>query len=315
MKTDQTQIKRPRYMGIPTFMRAPFIEDLSKIDIALVGVPFDGGVTNRPGARHGPREVRNQSSLMRTIHPTTRQNPFDLKRIGDIGDVNFPAVYDLEASIEGIHQFYRPIAEAGVMPLTTGGDHAASYPILKTLGARRPLGLIHIDSHTDTWHSFAGSKFMHGTPFRRAVEAGVIDPRRTIQIGIRGAQTSSEGWDYSRDQGMRVVFMDELDGLGIDGVVSEARRIVGELPAYLSFDIDALDPVFAPGTGTPEAGGLTMREAIRLLRGFRGVRFVGADLVEVSPPFDVGGLTALHGATLLYEMLCLLACQPVELKA
>jgi len=310
MKTDQTQIKRPRYMGIATFMRAPLIQDLSSIDIALTGVPFDGGVTNRSGARHGPREVRNQSSLMRAVHPVTRQNPFDLKRIGDIGDIDLPDLFDLEASVESIHQFYLRIAKAGVMPLTTGGDHTISYPILKALGARSPLGLVHIDSHTDTWDSFAGSKFMHGTPFRRAVEAGAIDPRRTIQIGIRGAQSSCEGWDYSRDQGMRVVFMDEVEALGIDGIVWEARRVVADAPCYLSFDIDALDPAFAPGTGTPEAGGLTMREAIRLVRGLQGLQLVGADLVEVSPPFDIGGVTALNGATLLYEMLCLLACRP-----
>ena len=310
MKTDQTQIKRPRYMGIATFMRAPLVQDLSSIDIALAGVPFDGGVTNRSGARHGPREVRNQSSLMRTVHPATRQNPFDLKRIGDIGDVDFPDVFDLEASVERIYQFYLRIAEAGAMPLTTGGDHTISYPILKALGAFNPLGLVHIDAHTDTWDSFAGSRFMHGTPFRRAVEAGAIDPRRTIQIGIRGAQTSSEGWDYSRDQGMRVVFMDEVEALGIEGVIRETHRVIAGEPCYLSFDIDALDPVFAPGTGTPEAGGFTMREAIRLVRGLHGLQLVGADLVEVSPPFDVGGVTSLNGATLLYEILCLLACQP-----
>jgi guanidinopropionase len=309
-KTDQTQIKRPRYMGIATFMRAPLVQNLSSIDIALAGVPFDGGVTNRSGARHGPREVRNQSSLMRTVHPVTRQNPFDLKRIGDIGDIDLPDLFDLEASVESIHQFYLRIAKAGVMPLTAGGDHTISYPILKALGARSPLGLVHIDSHTDTWDSFAGSKFMHGTPFRRAIEAGAIDPRRTIQIGIRGAQSSCEGWDYSRDQGMRVVFMDEVEALGIEGIVREAHRVVSDEPCYLSFDIDALDPAFAPGTGTPEAGGFTMREAIRLVRGLQGLQLVGADLVEVSPPFDIGGVTALNGATLLYEMLCLLACRP-----
>jgi guanidinopropionase len=307
MKTDQSQMKLPRYMGIPTFMRAPVVDDLSSIDIALIGVPFDGGVTNRPGARHGPREVRNQSSLMRSIHPETRCNPFDQRRIGDFGDVDFPSVFDLEASIERIHQFYLPIAAAGVIPLTVGGDHSISYPILRALGANQPLGLIHIDSHTDTRDSFAGSKVMHGAPFRRAVEAKAIDPRRTIQIGIRGAQNATESWDYSREHGMRVVFMHEVDDLGIDGVIREARRVVGDAPTYLSFDIDALDPVYAPGTGTPEAGGFTMREAIRLLRGLNGLKMSGGDLVEVSPPFDVGGLTALHGATLLYEMLCLMA--------
>ncbi|MEL6621285.1 MAG: agmatinase [Pseudomonadota bacterium] len=297
----------PRYTGLATFMRAPLVSSLSDIDIALVGVPFDGGVTNRPGARHGPREVRNQSSLMRSIHPTTRENPYEQCRIGDYGDVAFQNPYDLEACVEQIHTAYREIADAGVVPLTCGGDHCISYPILKALSGSEAFGLIHIDAHTDTWDQFGGSKFMHGTPFRRAVEAGAIDPKRTIQIGIRGAQNSSEGWDYSDSTGMKVVFMDEVDRRGIDAVAAEARALVGDRPTYVSFDIDALDPAYAPGTGTPEAGGLTSREAIALLRQLRGLNLIGADVVEVSPPFDVGGITALNGATLMYELLSLLS--------
>lgn len=307
MPTDQDLMTRPRYHGIPSFMRAPIIDDPSEADVVMIGVPFDGGVTNRPGARHGPRELRNQSSLMRTIHPATRVNPYDQCRIGDLGDVDFPEVYNLDASVERIHDFYVKVRNAGAIPLTAGGDHCISFPILKALTGGEPVGLVHIDAHTDTWDTFGGSKFMHGTPFRRAVEAGAIDPERTIQIGIRGAQNSDEGWVYSREAGMRVMYMDEVAELNMMDVADEAREIVGGGRVYLSFDIDALDPVHAPGTGTPEAGGFTSREAITLLRGLRGLDFIGADLVEVSPPFDVGGLTALNGATLMYELLALLA--------
>ena len=307
MTTDQSAMSQPRYHGIPTFMRAPLVATPDQADIVMIGVPFDGGVTNRPGARHGPRELRNQSSLMRTIHPSTRTNPYDLCRIADLGDVDFTNVYDLSACVDRIHDYYQDVRKAGAVPLTGGGDHCISFPILKALSDGEPLSLIHVDAHTDTWDTFMGSKFMHGTPFRRAVEAGAIAPEHTIQIGIRGAQNADEGWVYSESSGMRVMFMDEVAELGIPTVIAEARRIAGDRPTYLSFDIDALDPAFAPGTGTPEAGGLTSREAISLLRGLRGIDFIGADLVEVSPPFDTGGITALNGATLMYELLCLLA--------
>ncbi len=307
MTTDQSTMTQPRYHGISTFMRAPVANSPDQADIVMIGVPFDGGVTNRPGARHGPREVRNQSSLMRMIHPTTRVNPYEQCRIADLGDVDFPEVYNLDVCVERIHEFYTQIKTAGVVPLTCGGDHCISYPIVKAMAGGEPLALVHIDAHTDTWDQFGGSKFMHGTPFRRAVEAGAIDPKRTIQIGIRGAQNTEEGWVYSKDSGMRVMFMDEVDELDMKEVAAVARELAGSGPTYLSFDIDALDPAHAPGTGTPEAGGFTSREVIALLRGLRGLDFIGADIVEVSPPFDVGGLTALNGASFMYEILCLLA--------
>jgi len=313
MSTDQTAMSQPRYHGISTFMRAPLAAAPEEADIVMVGVPFDGGVTNRPGARHGPREVRGQSSLMRMIHPVTRVNPYEQCRIADLGDVDFPEVYDLDASVERIHAFFAAVKSAGAVPLTCGGDHCISYPILKALAAGgEPLALIHIDAHTDTWDQFGGSKYMHGTPFRRAVEAGAIDPKRTIQIGIRGAQNSDEGWVYSRDSGMRVMFMDEAAELSPREIAAVAREVAGSGPVYLTFDIASLDPAHAPGTGTPEAGGFTSREAIALLRALRGLDFVGADMVEVSPPFDVGGLTALNGATVMYELLCLLADSPAK---
>jgi guanidinopropionase len=298
----------PRYMEIPTFMRAPVIEDPSDFDIALVGIPYDGAVTNRPGARHGPREIRNASSMMRSIHPATRINPYERCRVGDGGDVPFTRLYEPEAAHRDIEQFIAGFHRQGVRTLAAGGDHSVTLPILKGLVTDDPVGLIHIDAHTDTWNEFMGTRYSHGAPFRRAVEEGLIDPRRTVQIGIRGAQNSTEGWDYSASTGMRVMFMEEVTRMGIEAVAQEARQTVGDASAYLSFDIDSLDPAFAPGTGTPEVGGLTTVESLTLLRSFRGVQLIGADVVEVAPPFDPTGVTSLIAATLMYELLCLLAC-------
>lgn len=303
-----TPMYEPRYQEIATFMRAPYRPDLTGVDIALYGVPYDGGVTNRPGARHGPREIRNQSSLMRTINHATKVNPFDLCSIADVGDVRFGQVYDNAAVTDDIEAFVRRILEAGALPLAAGGDHSITYPVFRALATSdEPVGMIHIDAHTDTWGDFRGEKFHHGSPFRLACEAGLLDPTRTIQIGIRGAQNWADGWEYSEAKGMRVVFIEEFEELGVEGVVSEARRIVGGGPTYVSFDVDGLDPVYAPGTGTPEVGGITTREALSLLRGFRHLNLVGGDVVEVAPPFDPSGNTALVGATLMYEILCLLA--------
>jgi guanidinopropionase len=297
----------PRYTDIPTFMRTPLQRDPQGLDIALIGVPFDGGVTNRPGARHGPREIRNMSSLMRTVHHVSKINPYALCKVADVGDVPFTHIYHLESALADIENFYQQIHAAGVVPLSAGGDHSITFPIFKAIAAERPVGMIHIDAHTDTWDEFLGSKFSHGAPFRRAVEYGLLDPKRTIQIGIRGAQNSDEGWTFSLESGMRVIFMEEFTELGVDRVIAEARRVVGDGPTYISFDVDGLDPVYAPGTGTPEVGGITTIEAQRLLRGLRGLNLVGGDVVEVAPPFDPTGNTALVAATLMYEILCLLA--------
>ena len=297
----------PRYMDIPTFMRTPLIDDPERFDIALVGIPYDGAVTNRPGARHGPREVRNASSMMRSIHPTTRVNPYELYRVGDGGDVPFTRLYDPESAHEDIETFISGFHAVGAVTLAVGGDHSVTLPVLRGLVTDGPVGLIHIDAHTDTWDEFMGSRYSHGAPFRRAVEEELIDPLRTIQIGIRGAQNSMEGWDYSASSGMRVVFMDEVSRVGVEAVAQEAMRIVGDRPTYLSFDIDSVDPAFAPGTGTPEVGGLTSVESLTLLRSLRGVSLMGADVVEVAPPFDPAGSTSLLAATVMYELLCLLA--------
>lgn len=299
--------RAPRFTEIATFMRCPIAESAENVDIALVGVPYDGGVTNRPGARHGPREIRNSSSLMRTIHHVTRFNPFEACRIADMGDVRFTGMFDPATVAGEIEAFYDEIVSAGAMPLSAGGDHSISYPILRVLGRDEPVGMVHIDAHTDTWGPYQGCKFHHGAPFRSAVEDGVLDPKRTVQIGIRGGQAVTEGWDYSAKTGMRVIFMEEFTSMGVEDVIREARRVVGDGPTYISFDVDGLDPVYAPGTGTPEIGGITTIEAQALLRGLRGLNLVGGDVVEVAPPFDQTGNTALVGATLMFEILCLLA--------
>lgn len=305
--TDITAMQLPRFSGIPTFMRVPLCTDLDQLDIVLAGVPFDGGVTARPGARYGPREIRNMSTMTRTTHHVTRFNPFAACRVGDIGDVPFTDLYHLERAHEDIRRFFEPVFAAGKIPLTAGGDHSITYPIFQAMAPKEPIALVHIDAHTDTWDCFKGSKFTHGAPFRRAVEAGLLNPERTIQIGIRGAQNSDEGWRYSIESGMRVVFIEEFDARGPAAIAEEARRVVGDAPVYLSLDVDGLDPVFTPGTGTPEIGGLTTRETLALLRGLEGLNWVGGDVVEVSPPYDPSGNTALIAATLMYEMLCLFA--------
>lgn len=303
---------QPRYAGIPTFFRTPHTQDLSAVDIGLIGVPFDGGVTNRPGARHGPREVRNQSSLLRPINTATGAQPFDDLRIRDLGDCWIEDPYNLAGALSEIEAFYRQVVTAGVTPVTVGGDHSIAWPILRAVAAGGPVGMVHIDAHGDTGDDYMGSRIHHGTPFRRAVEDGLLDPTRVIQIGLRGTSTVPGSlWEFSESSGMRVMPMDELHDRGWRWAVEEARRVVGAGPCYLSFDIDSLDPAWAPGTGTPEAGGLSMIEAQRIVRGLMGLDVVAADVVEVSPPFDVGGLTAFHGASMLFEILCVAAAARV----
>ncbi len=296
----------PRFTEIATFMRVPIAQTLEEADIGMFGVPYDGALTNRAGTRHGPREVRNQSSLMRAVNHATRINPFELAQIRDMGDVPFTRMFEVEASHSEIEAFANLLLGAEVLPFAIGGDHSISLPLLRAI-AKEPVALIHVDAHADTTDSFQGSKFNHGAPFRRAVEEGLIDPTRTIQIGIRGTQNTSDGWDFSEASGMRVVFCEEFHEKGPAAIAAEAKALVGDMPVYLTYDIDSLDPVYAPGTGTPEIGGMTTHQAQVLLRGLRDLNYVGADLVEVSPPFDVGDVTSLAGAALAYEILCLLA--------
>jgi guanidinopropionase len=290
-------------------MRTPLATTLENLDIAFAGVPYDGGVTNRPGARHGPREMRSQSSFIREFHHVTRINPFELANIADVGDVRFSRPFNHEAVNQDIENFFRKIHEAGVLPISAGGDHSVTYPIFKGIVTDRPIGMVHIDAHTDTWGEIWGSKFHHGAPFRLAVEDGLLDPKRTIQIGIRGGQNFLDGIDFSLSNGMRVVFIEEFAEMGVKNIIEEARKVVGDGPTYISFDVDGLDPVYAPGTGTPEVGGLTTLEAQLLLQGLSGLNLIGGDVVEVAPPFDNTGNTSLVGVTIMFEILCLLAAQ------
>jgi guanidinopropionase len=295
----------PRFAGFPTFMRLPIAEP-DQVDVALVGVPFDGGTTNRTGARHGPREIRNQSSLVRRVHHVTGLSPFDRVKCGDCGDAPINPL-DLMATLKSIEEFYAKIHKARARPLTAGGDHLISLPILRAIARKEPVGLIQFDAHSDTYDSFFGNRFNHGTPFRRAIEEGLLDPRRMIQIGIRGAISDASNYDYARDQGVRIVFIEEFAERGPKAVMAEVRKIVGDHPTYVTFDIDAIDPSIAPGTGTPEIGGITTREAQAMVRMLDGVNIIGADLVEVSPPLDPTGATALAGATMMFELLCVMA--------
>lgn len=307
--TDKTYnpMTEPRYCGIPTFMRTPYTTDFKNLDIALVGVPYDGAVEARSGTRMGPRQIRDMSSMMRSIHHVTRINPYELCKVGDVGDVHFGQIFDVRASHEDITAFYMDLYKAGVTPISAGGDHSITLPIMRAIAGKEPVGMVHIDAHTDCCDEEMNSRYSHGTPFRRAVEEGLLDPKRTIQIGIRGAANSDECWEFGAKHGIRIVYIEEFTKLGVEKVIEEARFIVGNNPTYISFDVDGIDPAFTPGTGTPEIGGLTTIEAQSLIRGLRGINLVGADVVEVSPPFDSSGNTALVAATIMYEILCIMA--------
>ncbi|MCJ2045061.1 agmatinase [Methylobacterium sp. J-078] len=303
-------METPRFSGLASFMRLPLVDPAQapgRIDIGLVGIPFDGATTNRPGARLGPRGVREASTGTRAINAATGVAPYDLAACADLGDVPVNPI-DTAATARIIEAFYRPLAEAGIVPLSVGGDHFVTYPVLRALGRGEPVGLIHIDAHSDTDDGqYDGTRLTHGTPFRRAIEDGVLDPRRMVQIGLRGSIDSADELDWAKGRGVRVIPMEAVLGHGLPEVLAEARAVVGDGRTYLSFDIDALDPAYAPGTGTPEMGGFTAREALQIVRGLRGIDLIGADVVEVAPPLDPSGVTALAGATLAFEILCLLA--------
>jgi guanidinopropionase len=298
----------PRFAGIPTFMRLPFVppghERFSDVQVGLIGVPWDSGTTNRPGPRHGPRQMRDASTMIRAQHPVSGIRPFEQAACADLGDVAInPA--DIQDSMARITAFYSAAMAAGIRPLTAGGDHLTSLPVLRALAANGPLGMIHFDSHTDLYHSyFNGQMYTHGTPFRRAVEEGLLDPKRVIQIGIRCSQYDSEDLDFARANGIRIVSIEEFHARGPEDVMAEARQIVGQRDTYVSYDIDFVDPAFAPGTGTPEVGGPNAYQALQVVRGLSGVRIAGADVVEVSPPFDPSGGTAYLAVTVMFELLC-----------
>ncbi len=309
----------PRFADIATFMRLPVVRAddprLAEVEIGLFGVPFDQGVTNRSGPRHGPRQIRDQSSLMRRAHRVHGIYPYDLANVADLGDApTNPA--DLMDSIARIEGFATALSARGTLPLAAGGDHLISLPLLRGVAKKHgPVGMVHFDSHSDTWDEyFGGYKYTHGTPFRRAIEEGILDPRRTIQIGIRGGLYDLNDNAWAEAQGVRVVYIEEFFEIGVAGVIAEAHRVAGNGATYISFDVDGIDPTYTPGTGTPEIGGYTPAEAQQMLRGLKGLNLVGADVVEVSPPFDQTGNTALVAATLMFEILCLLAMQVGKAK-
>lgn len=301
----------PRFAGIATFMRLPHItfddDRISEVEIGLIGVPWDGGTTNRPGPRHAPRQLRDYSTMIRSQNGVTRTKPFELARCADLGDVG-PNPADVQDSMERITAFYSKVVSAGILPLSAGGDHLCTLPILRALAKDRPLGMVHFDSHTDLFHSyFGGFKYTHGTPFRRAVEEGLLDPKRVCMIGIRGPAYDFEDRDFADAVGIRVIPIEEFHARGVQDVMAEAREIAGSGETYVSYDIDFIDPAFAPGTGTPEIGGPNSFQALEVVRGLKGLNIVGADLVEVSPPFDTSGATAFLGVTIMFELLCVLA--------
>jgi agmatinase len=300
--------RKPPYSGVSTLLDAPYrpeaVEDFAGLDVALIGVPMDLGVTNRPGARFGPRAVRQVERIGPYNHALEVTPQAEL-RSADVGDAPMRSRYSLDSCIEDIFAFFERIKAAGVRPLAVGGDHSITYPILKALGAGAPVGLVHFDAHCDTGGVLDGAKFHHGGPFRQAVLAGVLDPERTIQIGIRGA--AEYLWEFSYRSGMRVLHIEDVERLGVDGVVAAAREVIGEKPAYVSFDVDGLDPAFAPGTGTPEAGGLTPREAQAILHGLKGMNIIGGDVVEVAPQYDPTTNTAMVAAQMLFELFSLMA--------
>lgn len=301
----------PRFAGVPTFMRLPNVDwdhaRIGDVQIGLIGTPWDGGTTNRPGPRHGPRQMRDLSTMIRAQNGATGVRPFDLVNCADLGDVA-PNPAGLEDSMERITAFYNKVVEAGIVPMTAGGDHLCSLPILRALGKKKPLGMIHFDSHTDLFHSyFNGTMYTHGTPFRRAIEEGLLDPKRVVQIGIRGTAYDFEDREFAKSVGVRIITIEEFFERGIKDVMAEAKEIVGDQETYVSYDIDFVDPAYAPGTGTPEVGGPNAFEALQVARMLDGVNIVGADLVEVSPPFDESGGTAFLGVSLMFEMLCNMA--------
>jgi len=296
----------PRFAGPATMMRLPTQDDAEGLDAAFVGVPMDVGTSNRPGTRLGPRQIRDESRMLRPYNMATRAAPFESLQVADIGDVPINT-FNLAKNIDIISAFHSQVLAHGCTPLTLGGDHTLTWPILRAMANRHgPVGLIHVDAHADINAHMFGEEVAHGCPFRRAQEEGLLDSQRVIQVGLRGTGYAAEDFDWCRDQGFRVVQAEECWYRSLAPLMAEVREQMGDGPVYLSFDIDALDPSVAPGTGTVEMGGLTAHQGLEIIRGAAGLNIVGGDLVEVAPPYDPSGNTALMGATLLYEMLCVL---------
>ncbi len=295
-----------RFAGPATMMRLPTQDTAEGLDACFVGVPIDIGTSNRSGTRHGPRQIRAESCMLRPYNMATGAAPFDRMQVADIGDVPINT-FDLKKTIDIITDSYGEILRHDCIPLTLGGDHTLTYPILRAMKEKHgPVALIHVDAHADINDEMFGEKIAHGTPFRRAVEDGLLINDKVFQIGLRGTGYSPEDFNWSRDQGFTVVPAEQCWHQSLTPLMEQVRATIGDSPCYLSYDIDSLDPAFAPGTGTVEIGGLTIWQGLEIIRGAKGLNLVGGDLVEVSPPYDTTGNTALTGANLLYEMLCVL---------
>ncbi len=296
----------PRFGGPATMMRLPSQTTSKGLDACFVGIPFDIGTSNRSGARFGPRQIRAESCLIRPYNLATGAAPFDSLHVADLGDVAINT-FNIHKSMAIIEEAYHAICSNGCRPLTLGGDHTIVLPVLRALHEKHgPLGVVHVDAHADANAKMFGEKITHGTPFRRLVEEGLVDGPRVVQIGLRGTGYTAEDFDWSRAQGFRVVPAHDCWHRSLNPLMAEVRDQLGKGPVYISFDVDGLDPAHAPGTGTPEIGGLTVVQGIEVIRGCRGLDVVGCDLVEVAPPYDTSGNTALLAANLLYEMLCIL---------
>ena len=296
----------PRFADVATFFRLPIVKDIEKLDYCICGIPWDGGTTNRPGARHGPREVRNASSLIRTYHPVSLKSPYNNYNIADIGDCPVNPI-DLQDCLTRITSYFEEIKKSNTIPLSIGGDHLISLPILRALAKDKPVGLFQFDSHSDTWDSyFGGHKYTHGTPFRRAIEENLVNPEKYIMLGIRGSLYDPEDMKWAKEKGVTVITIDEFHNMGFEKAMNKVNDILKDTPTYLTFDIDGVDPTFAPGTGTPEIGGFSTRESQLIIRALNKISFIGADVVEVSPPFDLNNMTSLVGATMAFEILCLM---------
>jgi guanidinobutyrase len=296
----------PRFGGLASMMRLAVAESPAGLDVGFIGVPLDIGTSHRPGTRFGPRQIRAESALIRPYNMATGAAPFDALQVADLGDVAINT-YNLQKSVEIIERHYQPIVYSGCKTLTLGGDHTIVLPILRAIARKHgPVALVHVDAHADVNDDMFGERIAHGTPFRRAVEEGLLQCDKVWQIGLRGSGYSAEDFDWPRQQGFTVVPAHEVWYQSLASLMQRVRAAIGDAPCYLSFDIDGIDPSFAGGTGTPEIGGLTVPQALEIIRGCRGLNLVGGDLVEVSPPYDTSGNTALLGANLLYEMLCVM---------
>ena len=302
----------PRFAGPATMMRLPTAKTARGLDACFVGVPMDIGTSNRSGTRHGPRQIRAESCMLRPYNMATGAAPFDSLQVADIGDVAINT-FDLKKSVKIIEKAYDRILAQDCIPLTLGGDHTLTLPILRAMHKKHgAVALLHIDAHADINEHMFGEKIAHGTPFRRAVEEGLLAQDKVFQIGLRGTGYAPADFDWSREQGFTVVTAEECWHKSMTPLMEQVRATIGDQPCYFTYDIDSLDPAFAPGTGTVEIGGLTTWQALEIVRGARGLNLVGGDLVEVSPPYDPSGNTALIGANILYEMLCVLpgVCYP-----